>query len=230
MTEKQNINEILHKVQSGELSAEDAALLLKPVASLAGQNFDPEKGERVEAASMSNTEEDGSSSIMEPITQRDANRDEATPKRIPQNELLKWQRWWMIPFWIGVVITIVGALLIFWGYSAARFSWGFWLAWIPFLLGLLSMVLAWQSQKGHWIHLRIRQKPGEKPGMIVISLPLPIGLAAWFIRTFGQFIPGLKDKHIDELLDAVRDSVSMDTPLYVNVDDKDGEHVEVFIG
>jgi hypothetical protein len=197
MTEKQNINEILHKVQSGELSAEDAALLLKPVASLAGQNFDPEKGERVEAASMSNTEEDGSSSIMEPITQRDANRDEATPKRIPQNELLKWQRWWMIPFWIGVVITIV---------------------------------LAWQSQKGHWIHLRIRQKPGEKPGMIVISLPLPIGLAAWFIRTFGQFIPGLKDKHIDELLDAVRDSVSMDTPLYVNVDDKDGEHVEVFIG
>jgi len=119
--------------------------------------------------------------------------------------------------------------LIYWGFSAAGFSWGFWLSWIPFLFGVLVMFLAWQSQNSPWVHVRIRQKPGEKPARIAISLPLPLGFAAWILRTFGQYIPQLKGKDLDVFLETLSQSLSDQTPLYVHVNEDD-EDVQVYIG
>jgi hypothetical protein len=91
--------------------------------------------------------------------------------------------------------------------------------------------LSYGSRRSRWLHLRVDQKPGERPQHIAISMPLPIGLASWFMRTFGHMIPELRDKHIDEMLQAVSDNTNAENPLYVEVDEgENGEKVKVYIG
>ena len=143
----------------------------------------------------------------------------------------EWRKWWIIPFWIGVGITVLGGSLIYWAWSAKGFGVGFVLAWIPFLIGIGVLVLGWNSQTGPWLHLRIQQSPGEKPEQIAISLPLPIRFVAWALRTFGEFIPRLNTSGIDEIILALADKSITEAPLIVDVnDDEDGERVKIYIG
>jgi hypothetical protein len=144
---------------------------------------------------------------------------------------LKWKRWWMLPFWVGVAITVFGGLFMYLAMRSYGISFWFVCASTPFILGVLVIIAAWGSRNAPWLHLRIRQAPGEKPEKIAFSMPLPIRLAAWFVRTFGRWIPGLQDQSYDELILAVGDKTSPDNPLYIVVDEEEtGEKVEIYIG
>jgi len=254
MSNQEKEVEILSKVASGELSAEEGLRQLKTLDAAVEAEIPSPLGAPVSAsfvaAPVAPPAAPAPVIAPERVTAPPAAPVPAAPPAAPvppepvkrvaaqvepderelTREMTRWKRWWMIPFWVGVVITVAGAGLVYWGYTATRFGWGFWLAWPPFLFGLLVMIVGWQSQKARWLHVRIRQKPGEKPGMIVISLPLPLRLSAWFLRVFGRYIPEVKGKGIDEILLALEQSVSADAPFYVNVEGDDGEHVEVFIG
>ena len=141
-----------------------------------------------------------------------------------------WRKWWIIPFWIGIALTVSGGGLLYWAWSAKGIGLGFIFSWIPFLLGVGLVVLGWNSQTGPWLHLRIQQKPGEKPERIAISLPLPIRLFAWSIRTFGDFIPKLDTTGLDDVILALGDS-SLSEPLSIDVNDTDDdEQVKIYIG
>ena len=140
------------------------------------------------------------------------------------------KRWWVFPFAIGLVITTLGALWMFAGYSRSGFGWGFWLSWIPFIIGIFVLSLSFQSSRSVWLHVRIKQKRGESPPRISISLPLPLSLTQWLINTFGHKIPGLDDLPLGDISELL-DRISPEEPFYVHVNDKDnGEMVEVFIG
>jgi hypothetical protein len=146
-------------------------------------------------------------------------------------KLAHWRRYWMIPLWIGVGITILGGLLLFLAYQAGGFSFWFGCAWLPFLLGLGVMVMAVASRSARWLHLRVQQKPGERPQTISLSFPLPLHLAAWFIRNFGHHIPQLKNTGVDEMILALGKQTSPNAPFYVEVNEgEDGEKVQVYIG
>lgn len=143
----------------------------------------------------------------------------------------RWKRWWMIPLWVGVGIIVVSSLLMAWAYQAGGFSFWFACAWLPFLLGLGSVMLAWSSRTARWLHLRVQQQPGEWPRTIAFSFPLPLRLAAWFLRVFGRFIPQLKDTGIDELILALGSATGPASPLLVDVDEgENGERVQIYIG
>ena len=110
---------------------------------------------------------------------------------------------------------------------------GFWFfcAWLPFLLGLIAIGIGWTSRSARWLHLRIHETSRGGPRRIAISFPLPIRLTAWFLRNFGRFIPQLNQTGLDELILALGETATPETPLYVNVDEgEDGDRVEVFIG
>ncbi len=143
----------------------------------------------------------------------------------------KWANWWMVPLWIGVGIAVTGAVLM---YGALRSSGlGFWFvcAGAPFILGVVVMALAWQSRNAPWLHLRVQQRPGARPQHINLSLPLPLQMTAWFFRTFGSRIKGLQETSLDEIIFAVGEKTSPDTPLHIEVDEgEDGEKVELYIG
>ena len=146
-------------------------------------------------------------------------------------DLEKWKKWWIIPFWIGAGITVFGAALMYWALSAWGIGLGFILAWIPFLIGVGILVLGWNSRTGPWLHLRIQQKPGEKPQRISISFPLPIRFFAWSLRTFGNLIPGLNATGVDEIILALGESARGETPLFIDVNEGDeGEQVKIYIG
>ena len=144
----------------------------------------------------------------------------------------KWRRWWTIPLWIGVGITVIGGGLMY----AAMQSFGagsFWFAcaWLPFFMGIAVIVIAWGSRNARWIHIRVRQRPGERPQKIALSFPIPIRLTAWILRHFGHYIPNMEHTGLDEIILALGDKTSPQTPFYVEVEEGDnGEKVEIYIG
>ena len=140
------------------------------------------------------------------------------------------KRWWLLPFGIGLVILVLGAVWMYTGYAHSGFGFGFWLAWIPFLLGTFIVAVSFPTQKSVWLHLKVTQKPGEKPQRIMLSLPLPLNLAKWFFRTFGDKVTGLKDEAIGDI-PTILENLSPEDPFYIHVnDDAGGEEVEIFIG
>jgi hypothetical protein len=150
-----------------------------------------------------------------------------TPSFDPRSK--KWQGWWQIPLWIGVIATILTGLLMYSLYRASGF--GFWFAcsWFPFLLSVAIVALAWASRSAHWLHVRVRQPQGQRPQNIAISFPIPLTVMAWFLRTFRSKIPGIQGTNADEMILALN-HVTPDKPFYVEVNEEDGQHVEVYIG
>jgi hypothetical protein len=151
----------------------------------------------------------------------------ATPSFDPR--AAKWRGWWRYPLWIGVGITVLSGLLMYSVYRASGF--GFWFActWFPFLLGVAVIALAWASSTAHWVHIRVHQRPGERPQNIAISFPVPFGLTAWFLRTFKNRIPNMGETNPDDVI-AVMKHVSPEKPFYVEVNEDNGKRVEVYIG
>jgi hypothetical protein len=163
----------------------------------------------------------------------EAAEEEVNPPGSPSQspDFDRWRRWWMLPLWVGVGITILGAWLMFAAQQSSGLGFWFLCAWIPFAIGLLLIVIAWGSRTARWLHLRVQQQPGDWPRNIAISFPLPLRFTGWFMRTFRGRIPGLEDASIDELLTAVEHSTSPDTPIYIEVDDgENGEKVQIYIG
>ncbi len=142
----------------------------------------------------------------------------------------RWRRWWLVPLWAGVGVLLLGALLMFWAISTAGVGLLLACAAVPFGLGVLLMALAAASRSARWMHIRVDTGQNAWPRSIRLSFPLPIRLTAWALRTFGHRIPGLADHGVDELVMAVAESSTPEAPLYVDVHEGDGEHVQVYIG
>lgn len=162
----------------------------------------------------------------------DAGPEVYQPKRseFPPN-LKKWRYWWMIPLWVGVGITVFGALLMFLALQAVGVGFWFCFAGLPFILGVAAIALAWASRNAPWLHLRVTQKPGERPQHIAISFPLPLRSSTWFLRTFGNRIHGINDQNLDQVILAANSNLSPENPVYIEInDDEDGERVELYIG
>jgi len=89
--------------------------------------------------------------------------------------------------------------------------------------------VSFQTSRSVWLHVRIKQKPGERPQRIAISLPMPVSLTRWFLNTFGKSIPGLRDQPIENFSE-ILNNLSPEEPFYVHVNEEGDEEVEVFIG
>jgi len=141
----------------------------------------------------------------------------------------RWKRWWSVPLWIGLSVVVLSS---FWMQKAWEGNaLGFWFlcSWVPMLLGILMMALAWNSRTAPWLHIRVHQAAGEKPERIAISLPLPLRVSAWGLRHFGHYIPHFDAAGLDEALSALNYAKNDNAPLFIDVHD-DGAHVQVFIG
>ena len=142
----------------------------------------------------------------------------------------KLKRWWLLPFSIGLLILFLGATWIYAGYRDSGLGFTFWISWLPFLLGIFIVVVSLRTSKSVWLHLRVKQAPGERPERINLSLPLPVNLAKWFFTAFGDKFSGLKDKNVGDF-PVILENLSPEEPFYVHVnDDDDGEEVEIYIG
>lgn len=203
--------EILRKVEQGSMSLEEGARLL---AALQEEESQPAAlAEPVASAAEDNAPE---------VVIGPANEDFEKPKG-----MALWRALWTIPLWLGVGLTVLSAYWMYLGWQAAGPGWGFWLSFLPLVIGLGLTVLGWELTRAPWLHLRVQQKPGASPAVILISIPLPVRLITWVMRRFGRHIPDkVKGQDIEEILG----SVSANNPLQIHVDDEDGEKVDIYIG
>jgi hypothetical protein len=136
-----------------------------------------------------------------------------------------WKDAWLIPLGIGTALFVSSAFFTSWTYTNQHFFW-FYCSWLPLLLGLLVLLLGLWSIQARWVHVRVQPAEGKR---VNISLPLPLALPGWLLRTFAHRVPGWEEKHIRDLppiLDALRQTKE---PIIVEVNEKDGERVRVYI-
>lgn len=204
--------EILEMIQKGTINPEEGMKLIEAIG-------ESQENSEIEYA-LAKSELEGNHEEAERVVL--SGKDE---------DFNKLKRWWIIPFWIGVAITVMSGSLMYRAWSNLGIGFGFIASWIPFLIGIGLLVLGWNSQTGPWLHIRVQQKPGEKPERIAISFPIPNRFFAWSLRTFSSFIPNLNMSGADEILLALGNYSQGDTPLIIDVDDSDdGEKVKIYIG
>lgn len=228
MSEKSERLQIIEMVESGIISATDAALLLRALDGETSQD------DSVSAETPSATNEASSQDQSSPSSEGEEEVEKIEGEVIGaefDRSIARWKRYWTIPLWIGVIISVLGGMWIFWSYANSGVNFWFICAWFPFFLGVLLIVLAWRSRTAKWLHLRVQQEPGERPRTIAFSFPLPLRFASWFVRTFRRYIPELNHRGIDEAILAVANHTNADTPLYIEVDEgEDKEKVQIYIG
>lgn len=216
---------ILREVEAGNISVEAASEIL---AALKGGDpapqpaFTPEPAPQVEEALPPAAGESAAWAGEEESL--DAG-DEHIRARVN-----RWRQWWLLPFGVGLLLLVLGGTWMYQGLQAAGLSWGFWLSWIPFLLGAALTALGWEAQKAPWLYIHIRQKPGESPQNLTFFLPLPFRWAAWGTHFFDSRLPEeMRGGKASAVLRDLEDHLQAEAPMHVVVDDEDGEHVEVLL-
>ncbi len=233
---------ILEMLENGIISSEEAAHLLQAVEDAA--EADAEDGDEFEDAELEDDSAEDDGAYYADDAQNAWEEDEApeaAPTAAPQPasfasskpppDLAKWRNFWFIPLIFGVGVTVISALLLYRGIQA---SWAtFWMAciWMPLLLGIAVTTMAAMSKKARWLHVRVKQPDGEWPQNIAISFPIPLRTSAWVLRLIAPRIDVLDEMGLDEVIIALGESATPETPLYIDVDQGDsGEQVQVYIG
>ena len=140
----------------------------------------------------------------------------------------RYRSLWMIPLVFGVAVTVAGAYWMYAALQASGFGFWFYCAGLPFLLGVLVTAAAFSSRTSRWIYVNVKQKPGETPQRIVIAFPLSI--VSWLMQFAKGYVPEHERGVVDEVMGAVFQSTKSSEPLMVDVEEEDGEHVQVYIG
>jgi hypothetical protein len=202
--------EILKKVKSGEISAEEGARRLSQLESAP-----PDASPQAQAAPV--------------IHEVSPQVHEVNPKDLPEENLENFRSWWLMPLWVGLGILVFSGGFMSWAFANGLFFW-FYCAWLPLSLGLLVMLLAVWSRTARWLHVRVHQSNAKESQNIRISFPIPAGLIGWSLRLVGPRIPQLKDKEwIDTAIPILETLSSSKEPLVVEVNEQDGEKVQVYI-
>lgn len=226
---------ILDMLESGKITPQQATILLDALADDEAletpllEQPAPEEPEPAGAPSGSA----GPESARD-YTAADSDEPLPEPPEIPP-EMRKWRQYWVGLFLISLGALVLFAFLMYRALETGGYGFWFFCSWIPFLLSVAAVALAWQSRTMPWLHLRVDQAADEWPRRIAFSFPLPVGLASWGLRTFGHYIPnlenaGLSANDLDKLVYGLKDHTSPANPLYIEVDEEDGERVLIFIG
>jgi hypothetical protein len=203
---------ILEMVEEGKITAEQAASLMRALE----------------------VDEDRPEAQVEVFQPEPIPGPAGSETSAPEFEEIKARarRWAMIPLWAGVVITIFSA----WGIYEILNDFGTSYWWIcllfPLFIGILLIALGAGGPNSRWLYVNVDRRYAEDwPRTITFGIPLPLGLASWFLRNFGRSVHGLGNTNVDDIIRILDATGKSDEPLIVNVnDDDEGERVQVFIG
>jgi hypothetical protein len=135
-----------------------------------------------------------------------------------------FRRYWEVPFWIGVVGAVVMmscALTVPWGFIS-------FCGWSLFTLALLLIGIGWWSREARWVHVNIQEEDGDK---FKISLPLPLNLVSWGMGFARRFVDDEMASNLSTAASLISTLAMMpeDEPMMIEVDDEDGDHVQIYI-
>ena len=199
---------ILQMLQDGKISAEQASSLMRALDA----DPDPSEIEVIEA---------GPSPDSERVDAPEFEQVKARARRFA-----------MIPLWVGVFLTVFSAWGMYSIQQNAGVNFWFFFLLLPFLLGVLLIALSAGAQNSKWLYVNVdRRNAHDGPRKITLGFPLPLGLTAWVLRTFGHNIRGMNYTNVDEIIQILDATGKSGAPLIINANDNgDGEYVQVYIG
>ena len=215
-------NEILKELEEGSIDVEEA------IRQLSGDGEEPSQDNALQAQPVDVLDqlEKGAIDVEQAIQRLSGEGERAQRVKSAAPEVpRRWRAWWLIPFSVGIGLTVAGA-------GVATVGGWWWLLAGPLLfLGILFITLAAATSTSPWVHVRVDTGQESWPRRIAISLPIPIRLTAWILRTIGHRINGFEETGIDELLLALDEGLLSDSPIFVEVyEGEGGEKVEVYLG
>ncbi|MBP9040298.1 MAG: hypothetical protein KBF64_00845 [Anaerolineaceae bacterium] len=132
-----------------------------------------------------------------------------------------WKAAWSMILVGGAVLTAFSAFWIYQGYQKAGFGWGFFLSWIPFIIGVLFTIFGWILMESPWMQIKVREQSEKSRTNINIAIPVPIKLVSWLVRNFGQYMPEkIREKGVDEMMGEIEQAFSRGESLVVDVNDR----------
>jgi len=149
----------------------------------------------------------------------------------PSPALTRFRHYWRIPFIVALgslILSFVGLTLMYQSASQVAFL-GFLCVWSIFVIALLATTFLLLVRNAPWLHLRVKEKEGRR---IAISLPLPMRLGEWGINIAKNFVPAGQRPNLEMAADFMSElSRNPDQePFVVDIDDEDGDQVQIFIG
>jgi hypothetical protein len=225
MTDQER-SQILKMIEDGKISPEEGLHLMQVLDQSPSEELPPPPPEP--AASAPAPEE-----VPAPKVQVESSGFDSDPRIRNIKSIVR--RFWQIPLWAGILVTVVSAAGMYAILRGPGMNIWFFFLLLPLLLGVLVIVLAVGSHKARWIFIDVQQRPGQRPEHIFLGFPIPLGLIAWFMRTFGKRIPGLRESEMNmyAVSQFLKTGFSSQEPFIVDVDEReggDGERVKVYIG
>lgn len=205
---------ILQMVADGKISAEEAATLMRAMEDSA----------------------EGEAASAEPEVFMPASGPGGESSEAPEIDEVRRRanRFSGAFLWSGILITVLTSWWMFGIQQNSGLNFWFYCLSMPLTLGILLIVLGAGGKTSRWLYVNVdrsRSKDQGGPRNISLAFPLPLGFAAWFIRTFGSRIDRFKNTNLDDVVNAIAMAKNIKDPLIVHVDDgEDGERVQVFIG
>ncbi|MGD2078504.1 MAG: hypothetical protein PVH18_08980 [Chloroflexota bacterium] len=206
MSEAQD--QILRMLEEGKITADEADKLL--VAIGPKQNVGLVSGQAI-------------------ITDGPEDEPDASPRETA--DYSRYRSLWRIPFVIAAGSLLLSGLGLAFMYQADErvATLGFLCVWSIFLLGFVATMLLLLARRAPWLHLRVQEQNGRR---FAISLPLPLSLAHWILGIARNFVP--KEQAVNlEMADAFVKAMQEDPnrePIIIDVDEEDGDKVEIYIG
>jgi len=201
---------ILQMVEEGKISAEEAADLMR-------------------ALDQDSTEEQRN--VFEAETGASVGGSEASALEFEEVKA-RALRFATIPLWVGVFIAVVSAWGIFSIQQNVGVNFWFFCLMFPLMLGVLLIAIGSAGPGSKWLYINVdRRYANDWPKNITFGFPIPLGLTAWFMRTFGHNINGMNKAQVDGIVEVLDATGKSDEPFIINVDDDDeGDRVQVYIG
>jgi hypothetical protein len=220
MTDQER-NQVLKMIEEGKISPEEGLHLM--------QALDQGPVEEVETASQVSASQATIPDVKWKVEQSGMETD---PRILKIKSTV--QRLWQIPLWIGIGITVLSAVGMYFILRGPGMNFWFYFMIVPLLLGVAIMAAAVGSHKARWIFVDVHQKPGEHPQNIFLGFPLPLKFVAWFMRTFRHWIPSLDREmgniNFDEIIQMFDTGMGTES-IIAHVDEGEGgEKVRVFLG
>ena len=143
----------------------------------------------------------------------------------------RFRRFWRIPFVIAAGSLLLSGLGLAFMYQAGErvATLGFLCIWSIFILAFVATILVLLARRAPWLHVRVQERDGTR---IAISLPLPLQIAHWILGIARNFVPKEQAMHLetaDAFVSAMRENPDQE-PIIIDVDDDDGDKVEIYIG
>lgn len=145
---------ILQMIESGKISAAEGLQLLKALeeAEDAGSPTTAlsDSGDSETPLRQPQEQETAATSRQDFVAQGEAKIPSQATAALP-SQVPGWRRWWLIPLGVGLSLVFLAAWWMQQVIQTEGLSWEFYCAWLPLALGLVMILLAWQSRSGRWL-------------------------------------------------------------------------------